>query len=167
MGGIGRKLFGGPEKSSSSSKSGNLAYNNISSTFSPSMGYTAQGGDMVASLLGLGGGEAQTEGLERFADSAGMDFMMEQGNRMIDSNQSAKGLLKSGSTLKALTKYGQGLGKTYLTEYMDNLFNLSNLGLGAGSLVSDAGRYSESQSKSEGKKKGIISSLAKAVGAVA
>lgn len=95
---------------------------------------------------GSGGGSgasSQVDALTNWSNSGGMQFLRDQGNNQIDSNQSAKGLLKSGSTLKALEKYGQGLGSTYLNQYMDNLFKFSNLGLGAGNLISGAGQFSE------------------------
>ena len=161
MGNVGRTLFGGPSKQKE--ESGNLAYSDIRSAYGPAMGYTTQGGDMMASLLGLNGAEAQTSGLDNWAKAGGMDWMMEQGNRMINSNQAAKGLLNSGSTLKELTRYGQGLGSTYLNQYMGHLGDLSRIGLGAGGLVSDAGRYSKG--KGEGEKRGLLGSLAAAYGA--
>lgn len=164
MGGVGDALFGKPseQSSDSTSHSGNLAYPAISGAFSPALGYTTQGGGMMANLLGLGGGPAQTAGLQNFADSGGMKFMQDQGNRQINSNQAAKGLLNSGSTLKALEKYGQGLGSTYLNQYMSQLMDLSKLGLGAGGIMAQAGQTSDSKSHSEGtgEKQGMLGQIA-------
>jgi hypothetical protein len=132
--------------------SGNYAYNDISSAYKPALGYVTQGGDMLANLLGVGSGgtAAQTGALDNFAHSGGMDWLMEQGNRMINSNQAAKGLLSSGSTLKGIEKYGQGLGSTYLSQYMDKLLGLGNLGLGAGGVLAQAGQWSKGQGPTQG-----------------
>lgn len=134
------------------SESGNKAYDDISGAFKPALGYVTQGGDMLANLLGVGSGgtAAQTGALDNFAHSGGIDWLMEQGNRMINSNQAAKGLLESGSTLKGIEKYGQGLGSTYLSQYMDKLLGLGNLGLGAGGVLANAGQWSKGQGPTQG-----------------
>lgn len=132
-------------------ESGNLFANDIKGAFSPGFNYFTKGGDMVGNLLGLNGGPAQTSGLENWANSGGMDFLMNQGQRAITSSKAASGLLKSGSYGTALEKYGQGLASTYLNQYMDNLFKYSNLGLGAGSLVANAGQYSKGTGQTQGK----------------
>lgn len=54
MGKIGDTIMGKPAKQESSS--GNAAFGPIMSAFSPAFGYTTQGGNAIASLLGLGGG---------------------------------------------------------------------------------------------------------------
>src|SRR5690348_9334433 len=128
MGGVGSFLFGKKPKPGKS-ESGNQAYDEINAAFKPAFGYTTGAGNLLSSLLGVGGGPAQTGALNNFANSGGMQFLMDQGNRMINSNQAARGLLNSGSTLKAIDKYGQGLGSTYLNEYLQNLFNLGTMGI--------------------------------------
>lgn len=171
MGGITDTLFGSPSKGSSHSEShsSNRAYEPIAHAMTPALGYTTQGGNMMANLLGLSGGPAQTGGLENFANSGGMNFLREQGNRQITSNQASKGLLNSGDTLKAEEKYGQGLGSTYLNQYMQNLMGFSNLGLGAANAMSGAGNISNSVSDSteKGAKKGIAGDILKGVAAFA
>lgn len=131
-------------------ESGNLAYGDIKSAYGPAMGYTTGAGNMLSSLLGVGGTAGQTDALNNFANSGGMGWLMDQGNRMINSNQAAKGLLNSGSTLAAVQKYGQGLGSTYLSQYMDKLLGLGNLGLGAGGLISGAGQWSKGSGPTQG-----------------
>lgn len=125
-------------------ESGNKAWDVISQNFTPGLSYFNKGGDALAAMLGVGGdGAAQSAALDNFSKSAGMDFVVESGNRMINSNQAAKGLLKSGSTLKRLQEYGQGMGKTYLNDYMNKLLGLSGLGLSAGGLLANAGQWSK------------------------
>lgn len=131
------------------SKSGNYAWDDIQGAFKPALGYVTQGGDALANLLGVGSGD-QTAALDKFANSGGMSWLMDQGNRMINSNQAAKGLLNSGSTLTGIQKYGQGLGSTYLSQYMDKLLGLGNLGLGAGGVMSSAGQWSKGTGATQG-----------------
>ncbi len=183
MGGVGGFLFGKPSKQKS--ESGNKAYGDIKNAFGPAMNYTVRGGDAMGSLLGLGGGGGgggrgkngtssslasggtggQTDALENFSNSGGMQFLREQGNKQITSNKAAAGLLKSGSFGTALTKYGQGLGSTYLNQYMEHLLNYSKLGLGAGGLVGSAGAYSKGSGS--GAKEGALPMIAQAAGAFA
>ena len=122
-------------------ESGNKAYGDISGALKPALGYVTQGGDALANLLGVGSGD-QSAALDKFANSSGMSWLMDQGNRMINSNQAAKGLLQSGSTLAASQKYGQGLGSTYLNSYMDKLLGLGNLGNQSAGVLSSAGQWS-------------------------
>lgn len=131
------------------SESGNKSWSEIKGAFTPALNYVTQGGDALANLLGVGTGD-QTQALDKFANSGGMGWLMDQGNRMINSNQAAKGLLNSGSTLTGITKYGQGLGSTYLNSYMDKLLGLGNLGLGAGGVMSSAGQWSKGQGPTQG-----------------
>jgi hypothetical protein len=155
MGKVGRFLFGGPEKKREDSW--NNAWPMLSQSLGSSVGYVGDAGNMLKSLLSGG-----TDGANAWANSGGMKFLQEQGNQMINSNQAAKGLLKSGSTLKRIEQYGQGLHSTYLNDYMKNVLGLGQLGLGAAGVLSDAGR--QSKMKAEGEKKGFIQELAKVAG---
>jgi len=171
MGGVSDTIFGAKSKESahSDSSSGNLAYPAISGAMTPALGYTAQGGSMMANLLGLSGGPAQTEGLNNFANSGGMEFLREQGNRQIDSSQASKGLLLSGDTVKEKVKYGQGLGSTYLNQYMQNLLGLGNMGISSANAMAGAGNTSTShgESKGSGPKQGLLQSFAQGAGSAA
>lgn len=148
MGGILRALTGGSKQKSTS---GNYAYEGLNSSLSPSVGFVGQAGDSLAALLGLtGDSTAQQGALDNFAHSGGMDWLMDRGNRGVVANNAAKGLLKSGSTLKGMQAFSQGLSSTYLGKYMDNLFNLSKLGLGSAGILSDAGKYGTQSGSSSG-----------------
>jgi hypothetical protein len=150
-----------------SGESGNTYASDIKNAFSPGFNYFNEGGDMMANLLGVGPGgtAAQTSALNNFANSGGMQFLMDQGQKAITSSKAAQGLLQSGSYGTALEKYGQGLASTYLNQYMDNLYKLSGLGLNAGQLVTQAGQYSKNSSGKPAKQ-GILPTLLQ-VGAAA
>jgi hypothetical protein len=164
MGGVGKFLFGAPAESKQKSESGNHAWPAVSGAMTPAMGYTTQGGNLVASLLGVGGAPAQTEALENFANSGGMQFLKDQGMDMVTSSKAAKGLLNSGSYGTALMKYGQGLGSTYLNQYLGHALDLSRIGLGAAGAMTGAGGWSKGSGNSTPEKKGIVPSI---VGSIA
>jgi hypothetical protein len=115
---------------------------------------------MMGALLGIPGYGNQTGALENFANSGGMEFLREQGEKGITSSKAASGLLKSGSYGTALAKYNQGLASTYLNQYMSNLKDFAGIGLGSAGVLSDAGKFNESNG--EGKKQGVAQSLAQA-----
>lgn len=163
MGSIGKTLFGSPSKEKS--ESGNLNNDLLTGSLSPALGYVTGGGNMMGNLLGVGGAPAQTDALNNFAHSGGMDFLMQQGQRAITSSKAASGLLNSGSYGTALEKYGQGLGSTYLNQYMQNLMDYSKLGLGAAGVLGSSGQYSKGSGT--GAKQGIAAQLAQAAAAFA
>lgn len=84
--------------------------------------------------------------LENFSNSAGMNFILDQGQKAISGASASNGVFNSGATGKALEQFGVNLGKTYLNDYMDRLMNYGQLGLGAGSALANAGGVSQSQS---------------------
>lgn len=108
-------------------------------------------------------------GLNDWANSAGMQFVRDQGIKALEGSRAGKGMLQSGGTGKALVKFGQNLGNTYLQQYMNNLFEHARLGIAAGGLVGSAGGWSkgtgQSSGKAEGEKKGLLSSIISAVAA--
>lgn len=107
----------------------------------------------------------QQDALNGFADSAGMQFLRDQGIKAIESSQAGKGLLQSGATGTALDKFGQGLAQTYLNQYMDQLLNYSRLGAQGAGILADVGSYSDgtstgsSQGKGTGGKQGLVQTI--------
>lgn len=152
MGGVKDTIFGA--KSKEKSESGNVNNDLLTGSLSPALGYVTGGGNLMGSLLGVNGEGAQTGALENFANSGGMQFLMDQGQKMVTSSKAAQGLLKSGSYGTALEKYGQGLASTYLNQYMQNLLGYSGLGLGAAGVLAKSGDYSKGSAI--GPKKGLI-----------
>ena len=145
-----QSVFGGERSKSKSnwqqsSESGNRAYPYIQETFGNIASNTGQANDYVSRLLGLGGdASVQKAAFDQYRDSAGYNFLRDEGINAVTASNAAKGLLKSGSTLTALQNRGTQLADTYLTNYLDRLNNLSTQGLQAGALISDAGKYSVS-----------------------
>lgn len=100
-----------------------------------------------------------SSGLENWADSAGMNFILDQGQKAISGASAANGVFNSGATGKALEEYGINLGKTYLNEYMGQLMNYGQLGLGAGSALANAGGVSVGQSAGGGSSSSVSGGL--------
>lgn len=163
MGKIVHTLFGG-SSSKSSSESGNTAYPWAQSTFGSGAASDFNGGSSaLQGLLGVGGNPASAaQGLDNYFNSAGGQFQLNQGLNALTSKYSALGLDKSGAAMKGMEQYRQGLASTYEQNYIDNLLGLSKLGLGAGSLVTDAGQYSKGKSSGDEE----TGNLGKAIGSL-
>lgn len=142
MGGVKDFLFGKKGKGEKS-ESGNHAWETISGSLSPALGYVGNAGNAAWDVL--------KGGPQGFADSGGMNFLMNTMQKGVTSSKAAQGLLKSGSYGTALQDRAMGLGSTYLNQYMDQLFKLGNLGLGAGGVLSDAGKWSKGTGATQGK----------------
>lgn len=88
--------------------------------------------DRTSALLGLGGDkQAADAAFDNYLNSTGYRFQLDQGNKAVTGAAGAKGLLKSGATLKALQKQGQNTGATYFNNYLGQVGNVANRGLQA------------------------------------
>jgi hypothetical protein len=96
----------------------------------------------VATPAPTGSGDPSYDALSAFANSGGMQFLMDQGRKAVEGSQAGKGMLESGATGKALEQYGQNLGSTYLNNYLTQLQDFSKLGTANAAVLSDAGKYS-------------------------
>lgn len=143
-------IFGGSkQKSEATSSSSNQAYPWLQQNYGQTSAGAFNGGtSAIGGLLGLGGGDPQA--FQKYRNSDGYNFLLDSGSKAITNNAAAHGLLNSGSTLKALTQYGQNLGSTQLQSYLGNLSDYAKLGLGGGSLIGSAGQVSSGHSTSSG-----------------
>jgi hypothetical protein len=135
-------LFGKTAKE----RSTNVNRGMINDAFGGVMGAT---GDSVNALQALLGGDAT--GFRRFTDAIDLSGQAEYGSRGITGNAAARGLLRSGSTGRALVDYEQMLENQAANQYMQNLLGVGQLGLGAGGLVADVGRESRGKAKDKSK----------------
>lgn len=146
-------LFGSGGKSSST----NQAYPFIQQTYAPIAQGATGSYNALASLLGLGGDqEGAQEGYQQFLDSTGYQNVLDEAMRGITGSRAASGLLRSGGTLTRMQDRAAGLGDQYFTNYLGQLGNLTQQGMGAGQLIAGAGGRSEST----GAKGGIAGGLA-------
>jgi hypothetical protein len=140
--------------SKQTSQSFNQAYPFLQGALGDQVGNASKGSSAIASLLGLGGSDAQDAGFQKFKDSSGYNFIQDEGIRGITSSNAAKGLLGSGSALKGLSKYSSNLASSFLNSYLSNLMGLSNTGIQAGQILSSAGSTANSQGTSYGNSSG-------------
>lgn len=126
--------------SASSQVSGNKAFGTLEPLLIPAVG----GGVKMFSQ----GANELAGGFDGYKDNAGFNFLMDRGMGDITSGAAAKGLLRSGGTMKGLQKFGTSLMDTFYNNYLDKVGNFASLGLGAASPVVGAGSYSTGQSNS-------------------
>lgn len=134
-------LFGGSKQKSTSS---NRAFDSLNASMSPIISQTGQSINAVNALLG---GDAS--GFNKFKQATGYDWQAEQGSRGITGNAAARGLLRSGSTGKALTDYGVNLQNKFSNDYLEKLLGIGGMGLNAAGILANAGQTSSSTSKSK------------------
>ena len=83
---------------------------------------------VAGDLSGANGVDAARAAQGNFLESPGYQWQLGEGLRAIDAGAAAKGMLRSGATLKAEEAYGQGLAKQDFANYYNRLFDLSKLG---------------------------------------
>lgn len=81
------------------------------------------------------------QAFQNFANSAGMQFQLQQGENAINNGYAARGQLQSGAALKALQDYGQQTAlNNYFMPYMGLLGGQQSVGAGAASSVAGVGQ---------------------------
>jgi hypothetical protein len=85
------------------------------------------------------GGPAVGGAFQNYLDSTGYNFQLGQGVNAVNQSAAARGLLHSGATLKALTNYGQNMGKSYFSQYLNQLSGQQDTGLRAGAALAGVG----------------------------
>lgn len=90
-------------------------------------------------LLGLQGQEAADAAMGNFQQSPGYQYQLEQGLRAVDAGAAAKGMLRSGATLKAEQTLGNNLAAQDFGTYYNRLAGLTGLGQNAAAGVGNAG----------------------------
>jgi hypothetical protein len=150
--GIGTSIIGGNKTKKVANQGFNWAKDSPLATNYLARGSTAN--DMLANALGMGDDpDAAATAFDAFQNSAGFDWLLDQGSRAITGNAAARGLLQSGATTKALTGYGQKLGQQYFTNWLANVGRMADAGQQAGNTIANAGvASSQAASKAEQRK---------------
>lgn len=95
--------------------------------------------DQQAALLGLGGDPAAAQqAYQNYLNSTGFQGQMQAGQQAITTSAAARGLLGSGSTAKALTRFGHNLGQQSFNNYLAQLHGVAGMGLQAGGMIGQA-----------------------------
>ena len=130
-GAIGGSLIQADAASSAADKANAAQRDALAQSRSDLSPWTTGGGTAntaTGDLLGLNGPDAATTAFGNFHASPGYEWSMDQGLRAVDAGAAAKGLLRSGATLKAEQTFGTGLADQEFTNYYNRLFDLSKLG---------------------------------------
>lgn len=136
-------IFGGKQSQQSST---NQAYPYLQGALSGTVSQGTGAGTQIGDLLGLNGGGAQDAGFQKFRDSTGYQFGLNQGMQSITGGAATQGLLNSGGTLKALDTYGQNYANTQYQNYLNPLQGLLSSGLQGAGVLASAGPTSQGTS---------------------
>lgn len=109
----------------------------------------------TADLLGLNGQPAADTAMAAFQASPGYAYQVQQGLRGVDAGAAAKGMLRSGSTLKAEQTLGSNLANQDFGDYVSRLNSLSNYGITA------AGGQASTDTSAAGQQASIVGNEAK------
>lgn len=90
-----------------------------------------QAQSLISDLLGINGPEAQARAYQNYQSSPGQQWLVDQGTQAIDRSAASKGSLRSGSVLKELMGYGQGMAQQDFGNYYNRLAGVGNQGFGA------------------------------------
>lgn len=147
--GLLQSLFGG-SKSKQKSESGNLAYPFLSGALQ---------GPTTAGLSGINTlNQELSGGFEGYKKNAGFDFALGEGLRGVTGGAAAAGMLNSGPTKKALSRYVLGLTNQFYDNYLNRVGGLGQLGLGAAGVLAGAGGYSKGEGSGKSSN-GILATL--------
>lgn len=148
-------IFGGSKSkqqstSQQSSQSFNQAYPYIQETYSPIVSQGNKAFSSLSALLGLGGDRAGAESAyDDYLGSTDYNRTLRTGSQAITNNRAVNGLLGSGSTLRALTQFGQDTSQKYFGDYLNRLLGISDSGMKAGNLIAGAGNTASSIGSSQ------------------
>jgi hypothetical protein len=93
------------------------------------------------------GANAANDAFQNYLNSTGYQFRLGQGMDAITGNAATKGLLNSGATLKGLNTYGQNMASQEFGNYLNQVGQLAQGGLGAASVLAQAGQTGSSKEK--------------------
>lgn len=133
MGGLVNSIFGGGGKKASKKaiEFQKDVFNWGKDAATPFINQGSSAFGALGGLLGLGGTAEQDAAFKNYMNSTGYKFLLDSGSKAVTGSMAAKGLLKSGSTLKALTQFGQNLASTKTADYMNALMGMSGIGTNA------------------------------------
>lgn len=109
------------------------ALNQAVNAYSPYAQTGQSANTMYENALGLNGVDGNTAATSAFQAGPGYQFSLDQGTQAALRGASAAGMLNSGNTLTALSRYGQGLANQEYGGWLDRLAGQSAQGLQAAS----------------------------------
>lgn len=170
MGGLINSIFGGNSNKTSKQALANqqAMYTDTKNMVTP---WSDTGlGAYKSYMDSLTGGPDGMSGFNNYLNSGDYKFAMKAGTDAIENSQAAKGLMRSGATLKGMDAYGQNLGMQYRDNYLNHLFGGAQLGENAVGQLAGANQANANaqtnilQAKSQGAANGVGNMLNTAVG---
>jgi len=104
--------------------------------------YTAAGLQSLPAaqnLLGLNGPEYAAQAMGNFQSNPGYQYQLSEGLRAVDSGAAARGMLRSGATMKAEQTLGANLANQSFDTYYNRLMGLTQIGQNSAAGVGAAG----------------------------
>lgn len=138
--GIFSSIFGSKPKAQKS-ESGNKAYGYLKDAYSPMVSGGAGAFNLASGLLS--GSPQSKAGFDNFLNNSGYSYLMDNAMQGLTNSAAGKFMLRSGPTLKAMQDRSVNLTKGMFQNYLQDLMGLSQQGLGAGSLIANAGQWSK------------------------
>lgn len=121
---------------------GQANYTQDRATWQPFVNQGTSGLNAFADILGVNGADKATSARNMFTASPGYGYQVEQGLRAVDAGASAKGMLRSGATLKAEQTLGSNLANQDFGNYVGRLNSLANYGVqGASGQAQSTGMF--------------------------
>lgn len=119
-------------------------FDKTSANFEPSIATGNQAQTTYNALIGLPGATPQATvaaqgAFDNYLKNFGYQQELDQGSRAITGSQAARGLLGSGSTLKALQRFGLGLRGQFGSNYLNLVGNQQALGANAAGAMAGVG----------------------------
>lgn len=85
-------------------------------------------GSLYGDFVGLGGGDASREALQKYRESTGYGDLVRQGLGAVNANAYARSAGESGATYKALQDRGTSIADSSASDWLGRLNTLQNLG---------------------------------------
>lgn len=150
MGGIIKSVFGS-KGSKSTSSSSNLAYPFISETYSPQATGGVNAFNTLGSALGVGGDfSGQQPAYDNYLNNTGYGYALRNAEQGLTNSNAGRFFMRSGATAKGLQDRFTNIGQQYYNNYLDRLAQMTQLGQGAGALITGAGNVSQSKGTAGG-----------------
>lgn len=151
----------------SKQRSTNMEQKFVNDTFKPvATNLLNQGQQGLGNYMGILNGTDNGAGFETYKNSTGYQNIFDEAMRGVSSNNAARGLLASGSTVRGLADRAGQLGQQNFSNYLQQILQGSQTGLqggmNAGNIVANVG----SQNERVGGWKQILGDVGKVAGAV-
>ncbi len=112
--------------------------NQANATLAPFISTGSNALTQYANITGLNGADAATTAMNEFTASPGYQYQLTQGLRGVDAGAASRGLLRSGSTLKAEQTLGSNLANQDFSNYIGRLNDLAGFGGRASTTAANA-----------------------------